>query len=96
MKNENYQDNEIELDVNYFDTKEDLNIQNLSEIMLFLECYKNEIIILSDVFCLLSSYFPNTFNRIKEIIKSKIIKTEISKRNPSYKKQVNEVFYLLM
>ena len=31
-----------------------------------------------------------------EIIKSKIIKTEVSDRNPGYKKNVNEIFYILM
>ena len=94
--NENYQEINIEFVDSYFDTKEDFNIDNLSEIFLYLECYKAEIIILSEVFCILTSYLPNTFDKIKEIIISKIIRTECSNRNPSYKKRVNEVFYILM
>ena len=94
--NENYQENDIEFNDSYFETKDDFNIDNLSEIFLYLECYKTEIIILSEVFCLLSSYLPNTFNKMKEIIKSRLIKTEISPRNPSYKKRVNEVIYIIM
>jgi len=96
MNVDNYQDNEIDFKESYFDTKEDFNIENLSEVFLYLECYKTEIIFLSEVFCILTSYLPNTFDKVKEIIKSKIIKTEASKRNPSYKKKVNEVFYILM
>ena len=94
--NFNYQENDIEFSESYFDINEDFNIDNYSEVFLYLECYKNEIIILSEIFCLLMSYLPNTFSKMKEIIQSKIIKTESSERNPSYKKLVNEVFYILM
>ena len=94
--NYNYQDNEIDFKDSYFETKEDFTIDNLSELFLYLECYKNEIIILSEVFCILTSYLPNTFEKIKEIIKTKLIRTEVSDRNPYYKKRVNEVFYILM
>ena len=94
--NNNYQENEIDFVESYFETKEDFNIDNLSEVFLYLECYKNEIIILSEVFCILTSYLPNTFEKMKEIIKSKTIRTEVSDRNPDYKKRVNEVFYVLM
>ena len=96
VNNDNYQDINFQFCESYFDTKEDFTIENLSEIILYLQSYKTEIIFLSEVYCLLTSYFPDTFDLIKEILESKIIKTEISKRNPSYKKKVNEVFYLIM
>ena len=96
MSNGNYQDNEINFSESYFDTKEDFNIENLSEVFLYLESYKAEIIVLSEVFCHLTSYLPNTFDKVKIIIKSNIIRIEASKRNPSYKIIVNGVFYILM
>ena len=98
MFNDVYKDDKIEIELSdsYFDTIEDFNIRHLSEVFLFLQSYKSEIIILSEVFCLLNSYLPNTFDKMKEIIKSRIIKTEVSKRNQSYKKIVNEIFYILM
>ena len=96
INNDNYQDINIQLNQSYFDTKEDFTIQNLSEVILYLQSYKTEIIILSEVYCLLTYYFRNTLDKVKENLESKVIKTEISKRNPSYKKQVNEVFYLMV
>ena len=96
MNVDNYQDNEIEFKETYFETKEEFNIENYSEVILYLESYKNEIIFLAEIYCLLSSYLPTTFEQVKEIIKSKIIKTESSKRNPQYKKKVNEVFYIII
>jgi len=91
MNNGNYQDNKINFNESYFYTKEDYNIENLSEVFLYLESYKAEIIILSEVFCHLTSYLSNTFDKVKKIIKSKII----SRRNPSYKIIVNGDFYIL-
>ena len=38
----------------------------------------------------------NIFQNIKDIIESKEIITEISNRNPSYKKMVNEIFYIIL
>ena len=96
IKEDNYPENNIEFKETFYETKEEFNLQNLAEIFLFLECYKGEIIFMTEVFCLLSSYIPNTLEKIKEIIKSKIIKTEVSDRNPGYKKIVNEIFYILM
>ena len=96
INNDNYQDINIKFKESYFDTKEDFTIDNLSEVILYLQSYKAEIIILSEIYCLLTSYLPNTFDKVKEILESKKIKTEISKRNPSYKKLVNEVFYFIM
>ena len=93
---ENYQDKNFILKESYFDTKEDFNIRILSEAFLFLECYKKEIISITEVYCLLSSYLPKTFDIVIKIINAKMIKTEKSKRNPSYKKRVNEVFYILI
>ena len=96
INEDNNPDNEIEFKNSFFETKEDFNLVNLGEIFLFLECYKGEIIFLNEVFCLLSSYIPNTFEKIKEIIKGKIIMTEVSDRNPGYKRRVNEVFYIIL
>ena len=93
---ENYQEKNIDLIDSYFDTKEDFSIRILSEAFLFLECYKKEITFITEVYCLLCSYLPKTFDIIIKIINSKIIKTEKSKRNPPYKKRVNEVFYILI
>ena len=95
LSNNNTLQNEIEFSESYFDTKEDFTIEDLSEVFLYLECYKPEIIILSEVFCILSSHLPETFNSMKEIIKSKKINIE-DRRNPSYKKIVNGVYFILM
>ena len=95
LNNNNALQNEIEFSESYFDTKEDFTIENLSEVFLYLECYKPEIIILSEVFCILSSYLPETFDSMKEIIKSKKINIE-DRRNPSYKKIVNGVYFILI
>ncbi len=96
IKEDNYPENDIEFKETFYETKEEFNLQCLAEIFLFLECYKGEIIFMTEAFCLLSSYIPNTLEKVKEIIKSKIIKTEVSDRNPGYKKNVNEIFYILM
>ena len=96
INEDNYPENEIEFKNTFYEAKEDINLLNFGEIFLFLECYKNEIIFLTEVFCLLNSYIPSTFEKIKEIIKSKVIKTEESDRNPRYKKRVNEIFYVIM
>jgi hypothetical protein len=95
IKDDNYPENDIEFKETFYETKEEFTLYNLAEIFLFLECYKGEIIFMTEVFCLLSSYIPNTLEKAKEIIKSKIIKTEVSDRNPGYKKNVNEIFYIL-
>lgn len=96
IKEDNYPENDIEFKETFYETKEKFNLQSLAEIFLFLECYKGEIIFMTEVFCLLNSYITNTIEKVKEIIKSKIIKTEVSDRNPGYKKNVNEIFYILM
>ena len=96
INDDNYPENEINFKETFYETKEDFNLQNFVEVFLFLECYKNEIIYLSEVFCLFSSNIPNTLETIQQIIKSKIIKTEISDRNPGYKKRVNEIFYIII
>jgi len=96
IKDDNYPENDIEFKETFYETKEEFTLYNLAEIFLFLECYKGEIIFMTEVFCLLSSYIPNTLEKAKEIIKSKMIKTEVSDRNPGYKKNVNEIFYILM
>ena len=93
---DNNQENEIEFKNTFYETKEEFNLLNLAEIYLFLECYKGEIIFLVEVFCSISSYLPNTLEKIKEIIKSKIIINEESDRNPRYKKRVNEIFYIII
>ena len=93
---DNYPENEIEFRDTFYETKEEFNLLNFAEIYLFLECYKGEIIFMTEVFCSLSSNIPNTLETIKEIIKSKTIKTEESGRNPRYKKRVNEIFYIII
>ena len=93
---DNNPQNEIEFKNTYIETKEDFSLLNFGEIILFLEGYKGEIIFITEVFCLLSSYIPNTLEKVKEIIKSKIIDTGASDRNPGYKKRVNEVFYIMI
>ena len=96
IADDNYPENEIEFKNSFFETKEEFNLLNFGEIILFMECYKGEILFLTEVFCLLSSYIPNNLEKIKEIIKSKVIKTEVTDRNPGYKKRVNEIFYVMI
>ena len=96
INKDNYEENDINLKDTYYETIGEINIENLSEIFLYLESYKMEILLIIESYCLLSSFLPNILNTIKTIISLKIIKTEVSKRNPYYKKRVNEVFYILI
>ena len=89
----NYSENEIDLNYNFYDTKQDFNLSYLAEIFLFLESYKDDIIFLAEAFCLLNSYMLNTLEKLKQTIKINIIKEE--KTNMNHHK-VNNIFYILM
>ena len=80
----------------FLETQKDLDISKFSEIFLFLESYTLDITYFAEIYCLLSTKIPNLLNKIKEIIDSKKIITEISERNQKYKKRVNEAFFFLM
>jgi len=60
----------------------------------WLESYINEITIIQQIFSKLGMKIIDFYEQIENVIKSKEIKYEISKRNPEYTSIVNEVFFL--
>jgi len=79
----NYSENEIDLNNNFYDTKKDFNLSYLAEIFLFLESYKDDIIFLAEAFCLLNSYMLNTLEKLKQTIKNKYNKRRKNKDKSS-------------
>ena len=91
---EDYENDKLCKD-SFLETQKGFDISKFSEIFLFLESYKSDIVYYIKIYCLLSSKITNLFTKIKKIIDSKKIITEISDRNPEYKKRVNEAFFFL-
>jgi len=75
-------------------TKEKEIIEKLAKEINWLECYKNEITIILQIFSKLSMKIIDLYEQIEKIIRNKEIKYEISKRNPEYTSIVNKTFFL--
>ena len=93
---DNYEVNDIKLKETFFETHNEFDLEKFAEIFLFLESYEDDIIFIMEIYCLLNSKLSNIYQTVKEIIESKEIITEISDRNPYYKKRVNEIFYIII
>ena len=87
-------ENDFQIKETYIETHNDFDLEKFAEIFLFLEAYKEDITYILEIYCLLNSKLSNIYDTIKDIIESKEIITEISDRNPYYKKRVNEIFYI--
>ena len=89
-------ENDFQIKETYIETHNDFDLEKFAEIFLFLEAYKEDITYILEIYCLLNSKLSNIYDTIKDIIESKEIITEISDRNPYYKKRVNEIFYIII
>ena len=90
------EESEFKFKEKYIESLDEFDLEKFAEIFLFLESYKNDIIYLIEMYCLLNSKIDNLYTTIKDIIEAKEITTEISNRNPYYKKRVNEIFFIIL
>jgi len=79
----------------YYESLKKLNIYNFSEIFVFLECYKDEIMKLFEVDYLLNLYLPKSFGFLKDIIISYFEMEEKEKFN-DIQYEVNKTFNILI
>ena len=69
-------------------------IDKLSKAINWVESYKEEIMLVIQIYLKLNLKIDDIYEMIVEIIKKKEIKYEISPRNPEYTFIVNEVFFI--
>ena len=84
----------------YYKTIKKLDINYFSAIFIFLECYKDEIMLLLKVHYSLNPIIPETFDLLKEIIKNYEIKEDEKKKNLNNDEnliyEMNENFIILI
>ena len=67
------------------------DVDILTNILVFLVCYREEIYSILDIFFTLNKYLKNFFNDWKNII----INQEINEYTPEYTREVNEAFFII-
>ena len=67
------------------------DVDILTNILIFLVCYREEIYSILDIFFTLNKYLKNFFNDWKNII----INQEINEYTPEYTREVNEAFFII-
>ena len=98
IKNEKYGDKikekekEVKNDNN--ELKQKNKLREIANTINWIECYKEEIIIILKTYAKLDLKINNLYKLIKDIIYNENIKYEISERNPEYTGIVNEVIFL--
>ena len=98
IRNKKYGDKIIEKEKEEENNKNELKQRNkLKEIantINWIECYKDEIIIILKTYAKLDLKINSLFKLIRDIINYKNVKYEDSERNPKYTAIVNEVIFL--
>ena len=87
--------------INDSDSKDDkkyltFNMDTFSKIILFIEGYSSEILLLSNIYFILEEFLPEIKNQFTDIISKKKMKPEESVRNNEYRRKINEVFFVIM
>ena len=70
--------------------------EELIQIILFTQGYKNDLFTLFNIYVQIIKYFPTIEENLILIINYNIIKYEISERNKEYTKIVNLVFFIII
>ena len=78
-----------------FKQKEKEPFFKMAKYILFLESNSKYIFPLLEIFNTLSNFIPDLYNKLEILLKSGIIVSEVSKRNPEVRKEVNEAVFTI-
>ena len=71
-------------------------MKRMAQNLNFIQSYQEEITFLLKIFIKLNIKVNNLYNQMEDIIEQKLVKYEISYRNPEYTSIANEVFFLCL